>query len=65
MVAAPTGYQVSIAGMTTTGVPFASFNRALLVINPGPSITAVQPDTGEAGQTVIIQEKGEGQDIQG
>ena len=53
-VSAPTAYLVSIAGKTTTGITFASSNKASLTINPPAKVLSVSPTSGPVGQTITV-----------
>lgn len=53
-VPTPTLFNVSISGTTTTGTTFASSNTASLTINPGASISTLNPASGPQGQTVSV-----------
>ena len=53
-VSAPTAYTVSLSGTTSTGVAFASTNTAALTINPVATLTSVNPNTGQAGQSLTV-----------
>jgi RHS repeat-associated protein len=52
-VATPTPYLVSVSGATTIGTAFVS-NQVPLTVNPGPSITAITPNSAQLGQTVQV-----------
>jgi hypothetical protein len=53
-VTVATPYQVSIAGTTSTGVPFSSANTSALTVIPAASIVSVSPNTGQPGQTLSV-----------
>jgi hypothetical protein len=54
-VPAPTSYQVSIAGTTSTGISFASANTAALTVNAPVAITTTSPlPTGTVGANYAI-----------
>ncbi len=50
---APTPYLASISGSTTSGTSFASGNTSALMIDP-PASVAVNPGTGQQGQTLSV-----------
>lgn len=53
-VAAPTIYQVSLAGTTSTGISFVSGNTSALTVNPQASIGGITPSTGQQGQSILV-----------
>lgn len=52
--AAPASYLVSIAGITTTGLAFASSNKSALTVNPPASLLSVTPNSGNTGQSLTV-----------
>src|SRR5207247_2959943 len=50
----PTPYLVSISGVTSTGVAFASSNTASLTIIPAASLVSVVPISGQQGQSLAV-----------
>ncbi len=50
----PTAYLVSISGRTTTGVAFASTNKASLTVNPQARIVSLTPGSVLPGSTTSI-----------
>jgi hypothetical protein len=54
VVSSPIPYNVSIAGKTSDGTAFSSGNAAALTVNPPPSISSVTPNSGQAGQTLLV-----------
>jgi RHS repeat-associated protein len=53
-VTAPTSYQVSLSGRTSTGIAFFSGNTAALTINPLASLLSVTPASGAAGRALTV-----------
>jgi RHS repeat-associated protein len=53
-VTAPTSYQVSLSGQTSTGITFFSGNTAALTVNPLASLLSVTPASGAAGQAITV-----------
>jgi len=53
-VAASTSYTVSLSGATTTGTAFVSSNTASLTVNPGASVSNINPTSGQQGQTLSV-----------
>lgn len=53
-VAAPTAYQVSIAGSTSGGARFASINSSALTVIPPAQILSVSPQSGNDGMYVPV-----------
>jgi hypothetical protein len=54
-VSSPTGYKVTLAGQTTTNTTFNTpTSFASLTINPGASISQVNPASGSVGQTLSV-----------
>jgi glucodextranase-like protein len=51
-VVSPVVYRVSLSGVTTTGVQFASTNTTSLTVNPVASIASISPGTGFVGRSV-------------
>ena len=51
-VVSPVLYRVSLSGVTTTGVQFASTNTTSLTVNPAASIASISPGTGFVGRSV-------------
>ncbi len=58
-VMSPTSYKVGVAGMTTTGVAFASTNTATLTVNPPARISSVIANKAEPGQSLTVTITGE------
>lgn len=53
-VISPAAYLVSVSGTASDGTAFASSNKASLTVNPAASISSLNPNTGQAGQTVAV-----------
>ena len=53
-VSAPTPYQVSVSGTTSTGTTFLSSKPGALTINPPPAIVSINPNSGLQGQSLSV-----------
>src|SRR5262249_565162 len=58
-VSSPTTYLISVSGTTSTGARFLSGNQSSLVINPGPGLVSVLPNSGQPGQTLSVNLAGQ------
>lgn len=59
MVATATPYNVSISGSTASGVNFASSNTAALTVDPGASLSGVNPSGAPQGQAISVTISGQ------
>jgi hypothetical protein len=54
VVPTPTAHTVSISSTTSTGIAFASGNKASLMVNPPASISSLSPNSAQAGTSVQV-----------
>ena len=54
VVTAPTVYEVSISGATTTGIPFQSSTSSALTVNPKSYVASLSPKSGLQGQSLTV-----------